>query len=329
MKKRIAINGFGRIGRLTFRRLLKDKNVEIVAINDLTDNKTLAHLLKYDSAHGKFEGTVKSDAKSITVNKTKILSLSERDPSKLPWKELKIDSVIESTGVFRTQEKANLHVIAGAKRVVLSAPGKGEGIETIVLGINDKKIGKKVCLLSNASCTTNCLAPIVKILDEQYQIINGSMTTTHAYTAAQKLQDAPHKDLRRARAAAANIVPTTTGAAEALGLVYPSIKGKLHALSLRVPILTGSLIELNVNVKKSTTVEEVNKAFKKAAKGKLKGILEYSIDPIVSSDIVGNTHSSIFDSLLTKVNKKMIRVISWYDNEAGYSARLAELVSSL
>lgn len=328
MKKRIAINGFGRIGRLTFRRLLKNKKVEVVAINDLTDNQTLAHLFKYDSAQGKFDGTVKANDDYLIINRKKILSLSERDPSKLPWKKLKVDTVIEATGIFRTKDKSNLHIKAGAKKVVLSAPGKGEGIETVVLGINN--VSSKACHISNASCTTNCLAPVVKILDENLGIISGSLTTTHAYTSAQKIQDAPHSDLRRGRAAAVNIVPTSTGAAKALSLVYPKIEGKLHALSFRVPVITGSLIELNVNVEKSTKVSTVNKLFKKAANGYLKGILEYTEDPIVSTDVIGNSHSSIFDSLLTRVTKNnFVRVVSWYDNEAGYSARLAELVASV
>ena len=330
MKKRIAINGFGRIGRLTFRNLLLNKNVEVVAINDLTDNDTLAHLLKYDSAQGKFDGTVSSDAKYITVNKKKIHSFSERDPLNLPWAKLKIDTVIEATGVFRTKEKSDLHLQAGAKKVVLSAPAKGEGVKTIVRGINDKKIGKTICHLSNASCTTNCLAPVVQLLDQKLGIVKGSLTTVHAYTSDQNIQDAPHSDLRRARAAAVNIVPTSTGAANALGLVYPKIIGKLTAMALRVPVITGSLIELNVLVKKNTTVEKVNAIFKSASEKNLKGILEYCDEPIVSSDIIGNTHSSIYDSLLTTVNdKNFVKVVSWYDNEAGYSARLAELVASV
>jgi len=330
MKKRIAINGFGRIGRLTFRMLLQNKNIEVVAINDLTDNATLAHLLKYDSAQGKFDGTISSDTKSITVNRKKILSFSERDPLKLPWAKLKIDTVIEATGVFRTKEASDLHLQAGAKKVVLSAPAKGEGVKTIVRGINDKKIGKTICHLSNASCTTNCLAPVVQLLDQKLGIVKGSLTTVHAYTSDQNIQDAPHSDLRRARAAAVNIVPTSTGAANALGLVYPKIIGKLSAMALRVPVITGSLIELNVLVKKNTTVDKVNAIFKASAEKNLKGILEYCDEPIVSADIIGNTHSSIFDSLLTNVNdKNFVKVVSWYDNEAGYSARLAELVANV
>lgn len=330
MKKRIAINGFGRIGRLTLRRLLQDKSVQVVAINDLTDNKMLAHLFKYDSAQGNFNGTVTADDNFIIIKGKKIAAFSERDPSKLPWKKLKVDNVIEATGVFRTKEASDLHIQAGAKKVILSAPAKGEGVETIVIGINDKKISKKICHISNASCTTNCLAPVVKLLDEKLGIVKGSMTTVHAYTADQRLQDAPHSDMRRARAAAVNIVPTTTGAANALALVYPKIKGKLNAMALRVPVITGSLIELNVLVKKNTTIKKVNNIFESAANGALNGVLEYSTEPLVSSDIIGNPHSSIFDSQLTAVNdKNWVKVVSWYDNESGYSARLAQLVASV
>ncbi len=329
MKKRIAINGFGRIGRLTLRRLLLDKNVQVVAINDLTDNATLAHLFKYDSAHGIFNGAVKSDAKSITIKGKKIASFSERDPLNLPWTKLKVDTVLECTGVFRTKETADLHIQAGASKVILSAPAKGDGFETIVLGVNDKGMSKKAKHFSNASCTTNCLSPTIKVLDEKLGITRGSLTTTHAYTSDQRIQDAPHSDLRRARAAAYNIIPTSTGAAVAVAKVYPKIKGKLSAMALRVPIITGSLIELNVIVKKKTTVEAVNAMFKKEAAGKLKGIIEYTDAPIVSADIVGNPHSAIFDSLLTNVNGNLVKVVCWYDNEAGYSARLADLAATV
>lgn len=329
MKKRIAINGFGRIGRLTFRRLMQNPEVEVVAINDLTDNGTLAHLLKYDSAHGKFDGTVSFDDTSLTVNGQKIAALSERDPSQLPWGDLKIDTVLESTGVFRTKDKADLHIQAGAKKVVLSAPAKGEGFDTVVLGVNQKELTDEACYLSNASCTTNCLAPVIKIMDEKWGIENGSLTTIHAYTSDQRIQDAPHPDLRRSRAAAYNMVPTTTGAAIAVSKVYPAITGKLFAMAVRVPVITGSLIELNVIVNKETTVEEINAVFKEAAEGSMKGIIEYQIDPIVSSDIVGNTHSAIFDSLLTKVKGNLVKVVCWYDNESGYSARLADLASQV
>ncbi|MEM6378144.1 MAG: type I glyceraldehyde-3-phosphate dehydrogenase [Bacteroidota bacterium] len=325
MAKRIAINGFGRIGRLTFRNLIKMDGVEVVAINDLTDNHTLAHLLKYDSAQGPFDGTVEATDEHLIVNGKSILATSERNPAALPWKENEIDIVLECTGIFRTKEKASMHLEAGAKDVVLSAPGKGDGIQTIVLGVNDDELDRRHNVFSNASCTTNCLAPVAKILEENFGIKYGSMTTTHAYTADQRIQDAPHGDLRRARAAAFNIVPTSTGAASAVGKVVPSVAGKLFAIALRVPVITGSLVELNVVVEKTATVEEINAKFKEAAEGPMKGILEYATDPLVSSDIVRNPHSSIFDSLMTDVNQNMIKVVSWYDNEAGYSARLADL----
>ncbi len=325
MAKRIAINGFGRIGRLTFRNLLNKRGIEIVAINDLTDNKTLAHLLKYDTAHGQFDGTVKHDENTLIVNRKKIHAFSQKDPSKLPWKKLKVDVVLECTGFFRTKEKADLHRKAGAKSVVISAPAKSDDVQTIVLGVNDEELNARENIFSNASCTTNCLAPLVKILEDNWGVEVGSMTTTHAYTGDQRIQDAPHADLRRGRAAACNIVPTTTGAAKAVAKVIPSIAGKLSAMALRVPVVTGSLVELNVILKKEATVEKVNATFKKMSRGAMKGVLEYCEDPVVSSDIVRNPHSSIFDSLLTSVNGNMLKVVSWYDNEAGYSARLADL----
>lgn len=325
MAKKIAINGFGRIGRLTFRNLLKMDDVEVVAINDLTDNQTLAHLLKYDSAQGPFEGTVEANEDNFIVNGKEIKALSERNPAALPWKEHGVDLVLECTGIFRTKEKAGLHLEAGAKDVLISAPAKGGGVQTIVLGVNDDELDRRHNVFSNASCTTNCLAPVVKIMEENFGIKYGSMTTTHAYTADQNIQDAPHSDLRRARAAAFNIVPTSTGAASAVGKVYPTVAGKLFAIALRVPVITGSLVELNVVVNKTATVEEINAKFKEAAEGPMKGILEYTTDPLVSSDIVRNPHSSIFDSQMTDVNQDMVKVVSWYDNEAGYSARLADL----
>ena len=325
-KKRIAINGFGRIGRLTFRNLLNDRNVEIVAVNDLTDNATLAHLLEYDSAHGKLDAKVSADDKFIKVNRKSFHAFSERDPSKLPWKKLKIDVVLECTGVFRNKETMGLHLKAGAKKVVLSAPAKGDGVKTIVLGVNDDILSKKDKLVSNASCTTNCLAPLMKVIEENFGLISGTMTTTHAYTSDQRIQDAPHSDLRRARAAAYNIIPTTTGAANAVGKVVPSVKGKLFAMAIRVPVITGSLVELTIETEKDVSVEKVNATFKKYAKKELKGILEYAEAPLVSSDIVRNPHSSIFDSSLTQKLGKLIKIVSWYDNEAGFSARLAELV---
>jgi len=327
-KKRIAINGFGRIGRLTFRNLLKNSDVEVVAINDLTDNATLAHLLKYDSAHGAFDGTVTSTADSLVVNGTSILATAIRNPAELPWKENNIDVVLECTGIFRDRAKASMHLEAGAKKVVLSAPAKGKDIKTIVLGVNDDELTGSEDILSNASCTTNCLAPVCKVIDENWGFQRGSLTTTHAYTADQKIQDAPHSDLRRARAAAYNIVPTSTGAANAVGLVYPNVQDKMFAMAIRVPTITGSLIELNVLLDKNVTKEEVNAKFKENAEGAMKGVLQYETDPIVSSDIVGNKHSSIFDSMLTDVlGGNMLKVVSWYDNEAGYSARLADLTA--
>lgn len=327
MAKRIAINGFGRIGRLTFRNLLNMDGVEVVALNDLTDNKTLAHLLKYDSTQGSFQGTVDYTDDAIIVNGKAISASAERNPANLPWKEMDIDVVLECTGFFREKDKAMLHLQAGAKKVVISAPGKGSGIATVVLGVNDDEIDFSGNLFSNASCTTNCLAPLVKVLDDNFGIVQGTMTTVHAYTGAQRILDAPHKDLRRARAAAVNIIPTSTGAAKAVGKVIPKIEGKLMAMALRVPVPTGSLVELAVITEKATTVAEVNAAFKAQSEGKMKGILAYSEEELVSKDIVGNKHSSILDSKLTKANGNLVKVVSWYDNEAGYSARLADLAA--
>ena len=324
MAKKIAINGFGRIGRLTLRKLLLSTEVEVVAINDLTDNKTLAHLFKYDSAQGQYAGAVSFTDQDIIIDGKAIRSLTERDPATLPWKELQVDLVLECTGIFRTKEKAGKHLEAGAKKVLLSAPGRGDGIQMIVIGVNDHELDANNTIFSNASCTTNCLAPVVKIIEENWGFEQGMMTTVHGYTAAQKLQDAPHKDLRRGRAAAVNIVPTTTGAAIALEEVFPSVKGKLNAIAVRVPVITGSLIDLNCIISTSVTVEEVNAKFKALAKNELKGILEYTEAPLVSSDIIGNSHSSIFDAEMTKLDGKMLKIIAWYDNEAGYSARLAD-----
>jgi len=328
-KKRIAINGFGRIGRLTFRELLNNKNIEVVAINDLTDNHTLAHLLKYDTAHGPFDGKVSASDSHITVGRKKILATAIRDPQKLPWKKNKIDVVVECTGFFRDKDGASKHIKAGAKKVVISAPAKSKEIKTIVLGVNDQEIKKTDKILSNASCTTNCLAPLLKVVQENWGLVQGSMTTIHGYTGDQNLQDGPHSDLRRARAAALNIVPTSTGAAAAVTKVLDGIEGKLFAMAMRVPVLTGSLVELNILVNKDVTVEKINKTFLKYSKGALKGILQYEDDPIVSSDIVRNRHSSIFDSGLTQVSGRMVKIVSWYDNEAGYSARLSELTSKI
>ncbi|PHI19108.1 type I glyceraldehyde-3-phosphate dehydrogenase [Lewinellaceae bacterium SD302] len=329
MAKRIAINGFGRIGRLTFRNLIQMDGVEVVAINDLTDNATLAHLLKYDSVHGRFDGEVSSDDESLYINGKKITCLAQRDPSQLPWADHNIDVVLECTGFFRDEDKARQHISAGAKKVIISAPGGKGDIKTVVLGVNDNILDGSAEVVSNASCTTNCLAPMVKVLDDALGVEKGTITTVHAYTSDQRIQDAPHKDLRRARAAAVNIIPTSTGAAKAVGLVLPHLNGKLDGGAMRVPVPTGSLTDLTVLVKQETTLEEVLSLFKKAADGPMKGILYYLDEPLVSSDIVGDKHSSIFDADQTKVMGKLVKVVSWYDNEAGYSARLADLCVKL
>ncbi len=325
---KVAINGFGRIGRHAFKFLLQKPGVEVVAINDLTDNATLAHLLKYDSVHGKFNGTVTSDDNNLYVNGKAIRALAERDPKQLPWGEMGVDVVLESTGIFTSDEKASMHITAGAKKVVISAPATGD-IKTVVLGVNDSILDGSEKILSNASCTTNCLAPMVKVLDDMFGVEDGFMTTIHAYTADQNLQDAPHKDLRRARAAAYSIVPTSTGAAKAVGLVLPHLKGKLNGNAMRVPIPDGSVTDFTVNLKKPATVEEINAAMKAAAEGAMKGVLEYCTDPIVSIDIIGNTHSCIFDADLTQVIGNTAKVVGWYDNETGYSARVADLIAKI
>ena len=328
-KKRIAINGFGRIGRLTFRNLLKHDDVEIVAINDLTDNITLAHLLKYDTMHGHFEGGVSADEEYLYVNGVKILGSAIRNPAECPWKELDVDVVLECTGIFLARDKAELHLQAGAKRVILSAPPKSDDVPTFVIGANHKEIKKSDTILSNASCTTNCLVPMIMTLDKAFGVEQLFMNTIHAYTSDQNLQDGPHRDLRRARAAAMNIVPTSTGAAKAVVLVAPHLKGKIAAHSMRVPVATGSITDVVATIKKTASVEEINKVFRMAAETHLKGIMQYTEDPIVSGDIVRNQHSCIFDSGLTQVNGNTCRIVGWYDNEAGYSARLADLAMML
>lgn len=328
MTKRVAINGFGRIGRLTFRYLLGKADVEIVAINDLTDNHTLAHLLKYDSVQGKFNGTVTADDHNLYVNGKAIKALAEKDPTQLPWGDLKVDVVLECTGRFTDAEKAGMHLQAGAKKVLISAPATGD-IPTIVLGVNDENIGGDHKIYSNASCTTNCLAPMVKVLDDAFGVEMGLMTTVHAYTADQNLQDAPHKDLRRARAAAVSIVPSSTGAAKAVGLVLPHLKGKLNGSAMRVPVPDGSVTDLTAVLKKPATKEEINAAFKAAAENRLKGILEYCEDPIVSADIIGSTYSCIFDADLTMVMGNIVKIVGWYDNEAGYSSRMADMTTRI
>jgi glyceraldehyde 3-phosphate dehydrogenase len=330
--KKIAINGFGRIGRITYRQLLKHDNIEVVAINDLTDSTTLAHLLKYDSIHGRFQGEVSAEEGYLVVNGKKIKILAERDPANLPWKNLGVDTVIESTGVFRNREKLSKHIIAGARKVVLSVPADNkEDVDiTVVLGVNDDKIKPEHKLFSNASCTTNCLAPVAKILHENFGIVRGLMNTIHSYTNDQVILDFPHKDLRRARAAAMSIIPTKTGAAKAVGLVIPELDKKLDGFSMRVPTPDGSVVDLTCEFVKNTTKEEINEAVRKAAEGPMKGILEYCTDPIVSVDIIGNTHSSIFDSQLTQViGGNFVKVVSWYDNELGYSCRMVDLVRKI
>lgn len=329
MAKKIAINGFGRIGRLTFRNLIQQTDVEVVAINDLTDAATLAHLLEFDSSHRRFNGTIEVSDSHLVVNGRAIPIYSERHPADLPWGELEVDVVLECTGFFRKKEQAELHIQAGAKKVLLSAPAKSKGIPTIVKGVNDHLLTGADKIVSNASCTTNCLAPLVKVLEEEWGLKHGYMSTIHAYTANQKIQDAPHSDLRRARAAALNMIPTSTGAAQALELVMPSVKGKISASSIRVPIPTGSLIELVVATDQEVTVEEVNATFKAASEGALKGVLEYTEKPIVSTDIISNPYSSIFDAQLTTLHHGLLKITAWYDNEAGYSARLAELAKMI
>ncbi len=327
MTVKIGINGFGRIGRNFFRAALaKGSELEIVAVNDLTDNKSLAHLLKYDSITGRLDATVELDGDRIIVNGKPIIVLEERDPANLPWGELGVEIVIESTGRFTAAEDARKHITGGAKKVLVSAPASGDNVATIVLGVNEGIYDPEVHdVISNASCTTNCLAPLAKVLLDNFGIERGLMTTVHAYTADQNLQDGPHSDLRRARAAAANIIPTSTGAAKALGLVIPELVGKLDGYALRVPVPTGSITDLTVETTKPATVAEINAAYKAAAEGPLKGILKYTEDPIVSSDIVSDPHSSIFDAGLTKVIGSQVKVASWYDNEWGYSNRLVDL----
>jgi len=323
-KTRIAINGFGRIGRLTFRALQHHPDVEVVAINDLTDNYILTHLLKYDSTHGRFEKDVWANDHYMYVDKQAITASAEKDPARLPWKSLDVDVVLECTGRFRDAETMSKHLEAGARKVILSAPAKGD-IKTIVLGVNDDTITPDDALLSNASCTTNCLAMLVKVLQDNFGIDKGWMTTIHAYTADQNIQDGPHKDWRRARAAAHNIVPTSTGAAKAIGLVIPELKGKLDGIAMRVPVVNGSVTEVNAVLQRDVSADDINRAFLKASSTNLEHYLEFTDEPLVSSDIIGNPHSCIYDSLLTMVKGNFVRVTGWYDNEYGYSNRLAEL----
>jgi glyceraldehyde 3-phosphate dehydrogenase len=321
----IAINGFGRIGRLVFRMGMKEKGLNFIAINDLTDPKTLAHLLKYDSVHGQFDGKIESGTGYIKVNGKKVKVISEKDPSNLPWKELKIDIVVESTGRFTKEADLQHHLDAGAKKALLSAPGKGGDIKTVVKGANDQDI-KKLNICSNASCTTNSLVPVAMVLDKDFGIESAFMSTIHAYTNDQRLLDLPHKDLRRGRSAAVNIIPTTTGAAKSVGDVLPNLKGKMDGMAFRVPIPCGSITDFTCILKKEASAEDINKAMEKASHTYLKGIMQYSDEPLVSSDIVGNTHSSIFDSGLTKTNGKLAKVCCWYDNEWGFSARMVDML---
>ncbi len=327
MTVRVGINGFGRIGRNFFRAAAASgADIEIVGVNDLTDNATLAHLLKYDSILGRLDGDVTSSVDEIAVNGKSFKAFAERDPANLKWGDLGADVVVESTGFFTDATQAKAHIDNGAKKVIISAPAKNEDV-TIVMGVNDSAYDAAAhAIISNASCTTNCLAPMAKALDDEFTIVKGLMTTIHAYTQDQNLQDGPHKDLRRARAAALNIVPTSTGAAKAIGLVLPQLKGKLDGFAMRVPIPTGSATDLTFEAGRETTVDEVNAAVKAAADGALKGILKYTEDPIVSSDIVTDPHSCIFDAGLTKVIGNQVKVVGWYDNEWGYSNRLIDLV---
>ncbi|HUS87657.1 MAG TPA: type I glyceraldehyde-3-phosphate dehydrogenase [Bacteroidales bacterium] len=328
---KIAINGFGRIGRNAFKIMIERDNIEVVGINDLTDTKTLAHLLKYDSTQGKFEG-VSYDEENLIVNGTRVRVSAERNPVSIPW-PVTPDVVIESTGVFRAKESARGgygdHLKNGAKKVILTVPSKDQIDATIVLGVNDDDLKPDHQCVSNASCTTNCLAPVVKVLNDKFGIEQGFMTTIHSYTNDQVILDLPHSDLRRARSAALSQIPTTTGAAKAVGIVIPELKGKLDGMAVRVPTPTGSLVDLVALLKTETTKEEINAAMKQASEGSMKGILEYTEDPIVSVDVIHNPHSSIFDALSTMVNGKMIKIISWYDNEWGYSVRVVDLAEKL
>ena len=329
---KIAINGFGRIGRVSFRNMQRKTNLEVVAINDLTDAATLAHLLKYDSVHGIFDAEISSEGDYLIVNGKRIRVFAEKDPANLPWKDLGIDIVIESTGLFKTRELMSKHIAAGAKKVILTVPAaKAEDVDaTVVLGVNDEVLTKDITFVSNASCTTNCLAPIAKVLNDNFGVVKGYMNTVHSYTNDQKILDLPHKDLRRARAAACSIIPTSTGAAKAVGLVIPELKGKLDGISMRVPTPDGSVVDLTVELKNAATKEQINAAMKKAAEGPMKGILEYPDAPLVSIDIINNRHSSIFDSQLTMVmSDNFVKVVSWYDNENGYSNRICDLAERM
>lgn len=326
---KVAINGFGRIGRITLRALLGKKGIEVVAINDLSDPATLAHLFKYDSVHRSFKGIVSANTNEIIVNGKQIRIFAEKDPLKLPWQKLGIDLVIESTGKFTTAELAKAHVKAGARQVIISAPSEDKDLPTVVLGVNEDLVDLSSIVLSNASCTTNNVATMVKVLDDNWGVVNGYITTVHSMTGDQNLHDSPHKDLRRARAASASIIPTTTGAAKAITAIFPHLEGKLGGAGIRVPVLNGSLTDFTCILKVIPSVQEINLAFQKASEGFLKNILEYTSDPIVSVDILDNPHSCIFDSELTSVVGNLVKVVGWYDNESGYSNRLADLVAKI
>lgn len=326
---RIAINGFGRIGRVTARLLEQRDDIELVAVNDLTDTHTLAHLFKYDSVHGVFAGEVGHDEHNLMLGGRRIKAYAAKDPAQLPWKELGIDTVLECTGLFLTRELASAHVKAGARRVIMSAPAKESGIKSVVLGVNDHLIDGTEDMLSNASCTTNCAAPMIKVVQDLCGIESGFITTVHSYTGDQRLHDAPHKDLRRARAAAVSMVPTTTGAAKAITRIFPGLEGRLGGGGIRVPVPDGSITDITCRVERIPTAEAMNAAFKQAAEGPMKGILRYTEDPIVSVDIVGDPHSCIFDAQLTSVVGDLVKVMGWYDNEYGYSSRLVDLVTLL
>ncbi len=325
-KIKVAINGFGRIGRVSFRVMMERDDIEIVAINDLTDSETLAHLLKYDSVHGIINAEVKSDDSAIIINGKRIVIYAEKDPLNLPWRDLGVDMVIESTGHFLDRESAGKHIKAGAKKVIISAPPKGNDIKTVVIGINDDSLSPEDTIVSNASCTTNCAAPMIKVLDENWGLEDGYITTVHSYTGDQRLHDAPHKDLRRARAAALSIIPTSTGAAKAITKIFPHLEGKMGGCGMRVPVPDGSLTDITCVLAKPVTVEEINAAFKLASETSMKNILEYTEEPIVGIDIIGNKYSCIFDAGFTAVVGNMVKVIGWYDNESGYSNRLVDLI---
>ena len=325
---KVAINGFGRIGRTFCRVAQSKKKIEIVAINDLADSKTLAHLFKYDSVHGKYQGKVEHEKDSISIDGNKIKTFAEKNPENLPWKNLDVDVVIESTGHFLDKESAGKHLKAGAKKVIISAPSN-DNVKSVVLGINDSILSKNDKIISNASCTTNCAAPMIKVLDENWGIEDAYISTIHSYTGDQRLHDSPHKDLRRARAAALSIIPTSTGAAKAITKIFPHLQGKMGGCGMRVPVPNGSLTDISCILKKDTTVKKINEAFRKAAETSLKGILEYTEESIVSIDIVGNPYSCVFDAEFTSMVGRMVKVIGWYDNEMGYSNRLAELAEKI